>query len=250
MHKKIYLLVFFLGFIFAQHTHDHDNYIRCAADELEQELQLTNPEFIAKRDAEILKAQELIKENPQWRIDNRSQNTIYIPVIFHVLYATSSGNLSASQIGANFDQINLDFSNTNPDGDEIPSAPNPSNAPNDPGIDYSHQSVRGTHNVQFVGAQGELTGNTLVEGVTIRRYQISQSTVSGVGEASNLASSTPTDSGAAGGYQDGYLNIYIAPLTGGLLGQAYLGFPESVVLTGSVGSVQSPGTAGLSLIHI
>ncbi len=244
MHKKIYLLVFFLGLIFAQHTHDHDNYIRCAADELEQELQLTNPEFIAKRDAEILKAQELIKENPQWRIDNRSQNTIYIPVIFHVLYATSSGNLSASQIGANFDQINLDFSNTNPDGDEIPSAPNPSNAPNDPGIDYSHQSVRGTHNVQFVGAQGELTGNTLVEGVTIRRYQISQSTVSGVGEASNLASSTPTDSGAAGGYQDGYLNIYIAPLTGGLLGQAYLGFPESVVLTGSVGSVQSPGTAG------
>ena len=64
MHKKIYLLVFFLGFIFAQHTHDHDDYIRCAADELEQELQLTNPEFIAKRDAEILKAQELIKENP------------------------------------------------------------------------------------------------------------------------------------------------------------------------------------------
>ena len=100
MHKKIYLLVFFFGFIFAQHTHDHDDYIRCAADELEQELQLTNPEFIAKRDAEILKAQKLIEENPQWRVDSRSQNTIYIPVIFHVLYATSSGNLPASKIGA------------------------------------------------------------------------------------------------------------------------------------------------------
>ena len=36
--------------------------------------------------------------------------------------------------------------------------------------------------------------------------------------------------------------MYIAPLTGGLLGQAYLGWPESVVITGSVGSVENPGT--------
>ena len=84
----------------------------------------------------------------------------------------------------------------------------------------------------------------LVEGVTIRRYSISQSSVSGVSEASSLASATATDSGADSGYQNGFLNIYIAPLTGGLLGQAYLGFPESVVLDESVGSVESPGTAG------
>ena len=251
MYKKILFIIFF-SFVFAQHNHDHshdhslsdDGYIRCATDELEQELQLSNPEFIAKRDAQILKAQQLIRDNPEWRISNNSQNTIFVPVIFHVLYATSSGNLSASQIGANFDQINLDFSNTNPDGDEIPSEPNPSNAPNDPGIDYSHQAVRGTHNVVFVGSLGEANGAQLIDGQTIRRYNISQSTVSGVGEASSLASSTPTDSGVEGGYQDGFLNIYIAPLTGGLLGQAYLGFPESVVLTGSVGSVESPGTAG------
>mgnify|MGYP003320677599 CR=1 FL=1 len=251
MYKKILFIILF-SFVFAQHNHDHshdhslsdDGYIRCATDELEQELQLSNPEFIAKRDAQILKAQQLIRDNPEWRISNNSQNTIFVPVIFHVLYATSSGNLSASQIGANFDQINLDFSNTNPDGDEIPSEPNPSNAPNDPGIDYSHQAVRGTHNVVFVGSLGEATGAQLIDGQTIRRYNISQSTVSGVGEASSLASSTPTDSGIEGGYQDGFLNIYIAPLTGGLLGQAYLGFPESVVLTGSVGSVESPGTAG------
>ena len=251
MYKKILFIILF-SFVFAQHNHDHshdhslsdDGYIRCATDELEQELQLSNPEFIAKRDAQILKAQQLIRDNPEWRISNNSQNTIFVPVIFHVLYATSSGNLSASQIGANFDQINLDFSNTNPDGDEIPSEPNPSNAPNDPGIDYSHQAVRGSHNVVFVGSLGEATGAQLIDGQTIRRYNISQSTVSGVGEASSLASSTPTDSGVEGGYQDGFLNIYIAPLTGGLLGQAYLGFPESVVLTGSVGSVESPGTAG------
>ena len=243
MYKKILFTLFF-SFLLAQHNHSHDEFTRCATDELEQELQLLNPDFIAKRDAQILKAQELIRNNPQWRTSNNSQNTIFVPVVFHVLYASASDNISAFQIGENFDQINLDFQNLNPDGDEIPSAPNPSDAPFDPGVDYSHQAVRGTHNVVFVGSLGESTGAQLIEGQTIRRYNISQSTVSGVGEASSLASSTPTDSGIQGGYQDGFLNIYLAPLTGGLLGQAYLGFPESVVLGGSVGSVENPGTTG------
>ena len=248
MYKKILFTAFF-SLLLAQHNHSHDEFTRCATDELEQELQLINPDFIAKRDAQIIKAQQLIKDNPQWRTSNNSQNTIFVPVIFHVLYASASDNISAFQIGENFNQINLDFQNINPDGDEIPSAPNPSDAPFDAGVDYSHQAVRGTHNVVFVGSLGESSGDQLIEGQTIRRYNISQSTVSGVGEASNLASSTPTDSGIDGGYQNGFLNIYIAPLTGGLLGQAYLGFPESVVLGGSVGSVENPGTT-LSLIHI
>ena len=244
MTKKILLTLSLLAFLNAQHTHDHENWIRCATDELEEELQLLNPEFIAKRDAYIERGQQLLQENPQWRTDASSQNTIYIPVIFHVLYSSASGNVSAAQIGENFDQINLDFQNLNPDGDEIPSDPNPSDAPNDPGIDYSHQLARGTHQIKFVGAQGEQTGQALVEDISIRRYNISQSTVSGVSEASSLASSTSCGNCPDNGYQDGFLNIYIAPLTGGLLGQAFLGYPESVVLAGSVGSVESPGTTG------
>ena len=245
MYKKLLPIIALFSLLFSQHVHDdHRDWVRCAADELEQELQLLHPEFIAERDAQILKGQQLLRQNPQWKTDLNSQNTIYIPVIFHVLYANAGDNVSATQIGANFDQINLDFQNLNPDGDEIPSAPNPSDAPYDPGVDYSHQARRGTHNVVFVGAQGETSGDQLVEGVTIRRYSISQSSVSGVSEASSLASATATDSGADSGYQNGFLNIYIAPLTGGLLGQAYLGFPESVVLDESVGSVESPGTAG------
>ena len=96
--------------------------------------------------------------------------------------------------------------------------------------------------VKFVGAQGEKSGDELIEGVSIRRYNISSPSVSGVAQASSLANATSTDSGAPGGYQNGYLNIYIAPLAGNLLGQAYLGFPESVVITESVGSLENPGT--------
>ena len=84
MTKKILLTLSFLAFLNAQHTHDHENWIRCATDELEQELQLIDPEFIAKRDAYIERGQQLLKENPQWRTDANSQNTIYIPVVFHV----------------------------------------------------------------------------------------------------------------------------------------------------------------------
>ena len=262
MFKKILILLGIVSFSFAQHNHNHaiddDGYIRCLTDELEQELQLLNPEFIAERDAQIAKAKQLLRENPQWRTDSSTQNTIYIPVVFHVLYFNSGDNTSAFQIGANFDQINLDFQNLNPDGDEIPSAPNPSDAPYDPGIDYSHQAVRGTHNVVFVGAAGETAGSQLIEGTTILRYQINSSSISGVSDASSTASSiTPDQSswpGGSGGYKDGYLNIYIAPLTGGLLGQAYLGFPESVVLNDSVGSVENPGSTsgynrGRTLTH-
>ena len=259
MLKKLFVVLLFIGVSFAQHNHNHhdhslshnehgEEYIRCATDELEQELQLLRPEFIAERDTQIEKARKLLRDNPQWRTDASTQNTIYVPVVFHVLYYNAGDNTSAFQIGANFDQVNLDFQNLNPDGDEIPSAPNPSDAPYDPGIDYSHQAVRGTHNVVFVGAAGETEGSQLVEGTTILRYQINQSSVGGVSDASSIAGSTTPDQstwpGGSGGYKNGYLNIYLAPLTGGLLGQAYLGFPESVVLNDSVGSVENPGTTG------
>ena len=79
-----------LSFTFAQHAHNHaiddDGYIRCLTDELEQELQLLNPEFIAERDSQLEKARKLLRENPQWRTDSSTQNTIYVPVVFHVLY--------------------------------------------------------------------------------------------------------------------------------------------------------------------
>ena len=119
--KKIIFILSFFAVLNAQHN--HSEWIRCATDELEQELQLTNPEFIAERDAYIQKAQQLLRENPEWRTNGDKKDTVYIPVIFHVLYQTSSGNLDKAQIGYNFDQINLDFKGINPDGDDIPSAP-------------------------------------------------------------------------------------------------------------------------------
>ena len=80
-------IIFILSFFAVLNAqHNHSEWIRCTADELEQELQLTNPEFIAERDAYIQKAQQLLRENPQWRTNGDKKTTIYIPVIFHILY--------------------------------------------------------------------------------------------------------------------------------------------------------------------
>ncbi|MBT3944393.1 MAG: hypothetical protein HOF41_02805, partial [Candidatus Marinimicrobia bacterium] len=80
MTKKILLTLSFFALLNAQDTHDHENWIRCASDELERELQLINPEFIAERDAGIERGQQMLRDNPQWRTDAKSQNTVYIPV--------------------------------------------------------------------------------------------------------------------------------------------------------------------------
>ena len=105
MNKKILFFLLSFSFLTAQQVDNRDQWIRCASDELEAELQLINPEFIAERDLYIERGQQMLKDNPQWRTDANSQNTIYIPVIFHVLYNSSSDNISAALVGANFDQI-------------------------------------------------------------------------------------------------------------------------------------------------
>ena len=52
MLKKVLILFLFVGFSFSQHSHslshnhDGEEFIRCATDELEQELQEPNPEWL------------------------------------------------------------------------------------------------------------------------------------------------------------------------------------------------------------
>jgi PKD repeat protein len=222
------------------HSHQHDDgYVRCLTDELEQQLQIVDPGFIAQRD----NFYDIVEKNKA-SLDASKISTVNIPVIFHVLYFDDDDNISNAQITENFNQINDDFRLENADADKIPKTANRAEASDDPGIDYNHFYSRGSHDVRFVGFDGETKGTSLNEVTTIRRYKINQETVSGVSEASTLAGSTAPDDGATGGYQEGYLNIYIAPLSGGLLGQAYLGFPEAVVMGSTVGSLTSPGTAG------
>ena len=111
--KKIIIFLSFFAVLIAQDNHNHPEWVRCAADELEQELQLTNPEFIAERDIYVEKAQRLLRENPQWRTNEASMNTIYIPVVFHIVYNQDSQNLPDSVIESQIDVLNEDYRRLN-----------------------------------------------------------------------------------------------------------------------------------------
>ena len=227
------------------HYEDENGIIRCGIDQFEQELQLLYPDLIAQRQKFI----NQVDRNKEL-IDFSKTSTIKIPVIFHVLYNQASDNISKTFIGENFDQLNLDFQTLNPDTTKVPKGQNPTDATVDPGINYDHYDAIGSHDVQFIGFNGESSGSSLQENTSIRRYNMSQESVSSVSEARQVVDSTTADNGADGGYKEGYFNIYISPLSGSLLGMASFDIPHSVVLTSTVGSVNTPNTSTSSAFNL
>jgi len=250
MKKLCLLLIFITSSIFAQsidrHSHDHDHdHTMCGTDELYEQLKITNPEFVEQtfKQIEKLRQSRMVPgttTNEMQRPLNK-RDTIEIPVRFYVLYTNASDpvdNLAKEQIAANFDQINLDFQNLNPDGEKVPQSANPSSI--DGGVDYSHYNARGAHDIKFVGYKGETTGSELIEGESIVRIQVSSGSIDGVSSACQATGKVcPGDSGYQ--YNEQYMSVYIATLGGGLLGQAYYTYPHAVVLNESVGSVENPG---------
>ena len=249
MKKSIIITFLLLGFIYSQdkgmHGHDHDHdHTMCGTDQLYEQLKVTNPEFVEQTFAHIEKLRQS-RMNQGSTIEmarpDGKRPTIDIPIRFYVLYSNANDNvdnLAFDKIAANFDQINLDFKNLNPDGEHVPQNPNPSTG-DDANIDYAHYNARGTHDIRFVGYKGETTGAELIEGESIVRLQVSSS-ITGVCDAMNAVGKIcPGSTGYV--YNEQYMSVYIATLGSGLLGQAYYTYPHAVVLNQSVGSVENPG---------
>ena len=249
MKKLIIVFIFMTGIALSQsnqsqaHDNDHDHTM-CGTDQLYDQLKATNPEFVEQTFAHIEKLRQS-RMKPGSNIEMQKplgkRPTIDIPIRFYVLYSNASDNvdnLAFDKIAANFDQINLDFKNLNPDGEHVPQNPNPSTG-TDANIDYAHYNARGTHDIRFVGYKGETTGAELIEGESIVRIQVSSS-ISGVCDAMNAVDKIcPGETGYV--YNEQYMSVYIATLGSGLLGQAYYTYPHAVVSNESVGSVENPG---------
>ena len=249
MKKLIIVFIFMTGIALSQsnqsqaHDNDHDHTM-CGTDQLYDQLKATNPEFVEQTFAHIEKLRQS-RMKPGSNIEMQKplgkRPTIDIPIRFYVLYSNASDNvdnLAFDKIAANFDQINLDFKNLNPDGEHVPQNPNPSTG-TDANIDYAHYNARGTHDIRFVGYKGETTGAELIEGESIVRIQVSSS-ISGVCDAINAVDKIcPGETGYV--YNEQYMSVYIATLGSGLLGQAYYTYPHAVVSNESVGSVENPG---------
>ncbi len=161
---------------------------------------------------------------------------VTIPVVFHVVYANTTQNISDAKIQAQIAQLNADFARLNSDAGQTPSI---------------FTGVAANTEVQFCLAQRDASGNATTGIVRRNTTTTSFSDNDGVKFTSSGGSNAwPSAS---------YLNIWSCNLGGGLLG--YAQFPGGgastdgvVILYSSVGSLTNPGTAtpyhlGRTLTH-
>jgi hypothetical protein len=94
--------------------------VRCATMEHEAYLESQNPNRKAERAAYAKAVEQWIASNP----DYQSRAVITIPVVIHIVYTTSTpaSNISDAQALAQIKTLNEDYSYTNADGAQTPSA--------------------------------------------------------------------------------------------------------------------------------
>ncbi len=93
---------------------------KCHSHEILQQQLAADPAF-ARRFAEIEEFTQDVLRNPQqYRL--LADGTIEIPVVVNVLYRTNAENISQAQIQSQIDVLNKDFSATNSDYNQTPSA--------------------------------------------------------------------------------------------------------------------------------
>ncbi len=176
-----------------------------------------------------VKMNKLELATQQWiqaqQLNGTTEAVITIPVVFHVIYANSTQNISDAKILEQLDVLNKDFGRLNADASSTPSA---------------FQGVAVNTQIQFCLAQRDPSGNA-TSGI-IRK----STSTSSFSDNDNVKF---TSSGGDNAWDaTKYLNIWVCNLGGGLLG--YAQFPGSsastdgvVALYSSVGGVSAPGTA-------
>ena len=170
-------------------------------------------------------------------ISNNSKSTptiLTIPVVVHVIYKTSSQNISTAQILSQIDILNEDFRKNNSDASSVPSA---------------FAGVAADCEIEFCLAVRDPSGN-VTTGIT-RTYTTTSS-------FSGYTSMKYTSSGGHDAWNTSkYLNIWVCNLSSGLLGFAT--FPggnsstDGVVCDyayfGNIGTATAPYHLGRTATH-
>ncbi|MBS1625403.1 MAG: PKD domain-containing protein [Bacteroidetes bacterium] len=202
----------------------------CGTMAHEQQLMLSDPHYSAHR-------QDIDRFAQSFQMSHNGQRTVItIPVVVHVIYHDSAGNISMAQIQSQIDRLNLDYHKSNPDTASVP-------AP--------WKSRVADCNIQFCLAQRTPTG-AATNGVVRKRI--------------NTATSWTTDDKVKYTSQGGddawpassYLNLWVCDLGNSLLG--YAQFPGGTAATdgvvilntafGSVGSATgAPYNKGRTATH-
>ena len=195
----------------------------CGQDEYHQSQLLIDPNYQINQEQIEQFTNDFIRN-----YDGSSRAIVTIPVVFHIVYNTTSQNISDSKINSQLNQLNLDFSKLNSDNSSTPSVFQPT----------------GNMDIQFCLATRDPNGNPTTG---IQRRQTT---------ATSFSTNNTVKYFAQGGLDawpsSSYLNIWVCNLSGGVLG--YAQFPggtvatDGVVLTSScVGSVSNPSGGAFGL---
>jgi hypothetical protein len=198
----------------------------CATMPHLHQLEQMNPLMIRKMQAIERHTQEYLR-NPQ---QAGSRNVITIPVVVHVVYRTSSENISDAQIQSQMTVINDDFRRLNSDADNT-------------------WSQAADVEIEFCLASVDPNGNA-TNGITRTATSVSSH---GTNNSIKFNSQGGKDAWPAGDY----LNMWVGNIGGGILG--YAQFPggsaatDGVVMDyryfGTIGTATAPFDLGRTTTH-
>ncbi len=202
----------------------------CGTENVHLRLLASSPEYVANRARSNNHALEYARTRGAFQ---RTGVTV-ISVVVHVVYNTPAQNISDAQIKSQIDVLNKDFRKTNSDIAGLPSV---------------FASLVGDARIEFKLAEKDPANNP-TNGITR-----TNTTSTSFGDDDKVKSAT------TGGHdawpRDQYLNIWVCPLSGGLLGYAqFPGGPAStdgVVINytafGTTGTAAAPFNLGRTATH-
>ena len=157
----------------------------------------------------------------QSSLNKASGIIVTIPVVVHVVYNTSTQNISQAQIQSQIDILNADFRKLNSDTANVPTL---------------FKSIAADCKIEFVLAKRDPAGNATSGIVRKQTTTTSFSTNDNV----KYSSKGGDDAWASGSY----LNLWVCPLGGGILGYAQFPGSGSALTDGVVVNVTAFGNTG------
>ena len=196
---------------------------RCGSVQHEALLRSNNPELESIENFEGWMAKNIAIHKKEVAEGARAASVVKtIPVVFHIIYSNASENISDAQVLSQLDILNEDFRRTNPDASSTPSG---------------FLSVAADCEYEWCLAQTDPDGNltTGINRVSMSGSPFSMGTMDGSVKPATVWDPTQ------------YCNIWVANLSGGLLG--YAQFPNSSGLGGLSTNNGPANTDGVVILH-
>jgi hypothetical protein len=222
--KRLFILLILCG-VFASSQAQRT----CATMDVYSSLLQDNPSLATTRAEIEAFTQKYVREH-----GNNSRAVITIPVVIHIVYNTTSQNISDAQAQSQIAVLNADYSKTNADISSVPSA---------------FAGLAANANIQFCLAQrdpnGAATTGIVRKSTTVTSF------------STNDAVKYTAQGGDNAWPSSSYLNLWCCPLGGGLLG--YAQFPGGTAATdgvvilctafGNTGTAAAPYNKGRTATH-